>query len=73
MTKTPPPPTLKLVPTPLERRSGRDRRRVDTLLPGEPERRRSVEPRKPDVRELALSDAEWAELLSQAGGLRGGA
>lgn len=49
-----------------DRRSGKDRRRVDLRLPGEHERRRSVEPRKPEVRELDLSESQWADLQAQA-------
>lgn len=48
-----------------ERRSGKDRRRVDLRLPGEHERRRSVEPRKPEVRELELSESQWAGLQAR--------
>lgn len=59
-------PNAKPVPPAAERRSGKDRRRVDLRLPGEPERRRSVEPRQPEVRELDLSESQWAELQAQA-------
>lgn len=48
-----------------ERRAGKDRRRVDLRLPGEPERRRHVEPRKPEVQELELTESQWAELQAQ--------
>jgi hypothetical protein len=45
-----------------ERRSGQDRRRVDKGPPGLRDRRRSVEPRRPDVAEIELSAAEWQAL-----------
>jgi hypothetical protein len=45
-----------------ERRSGKDRRLVDTGPHGRHERRRHLEPRRPEVVELELSDSEWAEL-----------
>jgi hypothetical protein len=48
-----------------DRRSGKDRRRVDLRLPGEPERRRLVEPRKPEVQELDLTESQWADLQDQ--------
>ncbi len=62
-----------------ERRSGKERRRRDTLAPGLPERRRSIEPRKPEVQELELSPSQWADLenlaapkKSEKGGKSGG-
>jgi len=48
-----------------ERRSGQDRRRVEQGPPGLRDRRRLVEPRRPDVAEIELSAAEW-EALHQA-------
>jgi hypothetical protein len=47
-----------------ERRSGQDRRRVDKGPPGGHERRRSVEPRRPEVEEIDMSPSEW-DALSQ--------
>lgn len=40
---------------PCERRSGKDRRQTEAGPPDKHERRRSVEPRQPEVRELHLS------------------
>lgn len=48
---------------PTERRSGQDRRRAESSgPPGGRERRRNVEPRKPDVAELDLSPSQWDAL-----------
>jgi hypothetical protein len=47
---------------PTERRSGQDRRRVDSGPPGRHDRRRGVEARKPDVVEVDMSNSEWAAL-----------
>lgn len=58
----PPPPPRP----PADRRSGKDRRRKELLPPGNPERRRSIEPRQPDVVELELSPSQWAELEQAA-------
>ncbi|HNW64827.1 MAG TPA: hypothetical protein PKJ32_17590 [Piscinibacter sp.] len=49
-----------------ERRSGTDRRRADKGPPGRVDRRRVVEPRKPEVAELDVSDSEWGALTEQA-------
>ena len=49
-----------------DRRSGADRRRVDKGPPGRVDRRRVVEPRKPEVAELNLTDSEWGALTEQA-------
>lgn len=43
-----------------ERRSGMDRRVRDVAIPKGCDRRRGVEPRKPEVREIAPSDSLWA-------------
>lgn len=48
-----------------DRRSGVDRRRVDKGPPGARERRRLVEPRRPEVAELEMSEAEWAQLSAE--------
>ena len=45
-----------------DRRSGADRRQVDSLPPGKIDRRRSVDARKPDVLELDMSNSEWTAL-----------
>jgi hypothetical protein len=44
---------------PAERRSGHDRRRHESAPPGSWERRRSIEPRKPDVAELEITPSQW--------------
>lgn len=51
-------------PPPEERRSGADRRKVDKGPPGGRERRVTIEPRKPDVREVELTPSEWAALTA---------
>ena len=44
-----------------DRRSGKDRRKNDRGLPrGIAERRRAIEPRKPEVVELDLTESQWA-------------
>jgi hypothetical protein len=48
--------------TPIDRRSGKDRRKLEKGPPGTHDRRRSVEPRKPEVVELDLSPSEWGAL-----------
>lgn len=45
-----------------ERRSGADRRQKEVLEADKRERRRSIEPRKPEVAEIELSAEEWAAL-----------
>ena len=45
-----------------DRRSGKDRRKLDVVPSGKPERRRSVESRKPEVVELDMSTSEWGAL-----------
>ncbi|MBV8125845.1 MAG: hypothetical protein JOY60_07075 [Burkholderiaceae bacterium] len=47
---------------PLNRRSGHDRRKFDMSLEPRFERRRGVEPRKPELTELDLSLHEWEQL-----------
>jgi hypothetical protein len=49
-----------------DRRSGADRRRIDKGPPGRVDRRRVVEPRRPEVAELNLTDSEWGALTEQA-------
>ena len=53
-----------------ERRSGEDRRKLDQGPPGKHERRRSMEPRKPEVVELDMTDSEWAALNGKPIGLK---
>ncbi len=43
---------------PGDRRSGKDRRQTEAGPPDKHERRRSIEPRQPEVRELHLSPEE---------------
>jgi hypothetical protein len=49
-----------------DRRSGQDRRKVDKGPPSGRERRVHLEPRRPEVSELDLSNSEWAALQEQA-------
>lgn len=52
-----------------DRRSGVDRRQVDVGPRfGERERRRRPDPRKPEVEEIALSDAEWERAFGKPDG-----
>jgi len=50
-----------------ERRIGADRRRRDAGPPGGWERRRNVEPRKPEVTELEFTPSQWDALQGDAG------
>jgi len=45
-----------------ERRSGRDRRKLDKGSPVGRERRISVEPRKPEITEVEITPSEWGAL-----------
>jgi hypothetical protein len=45
-----------------DRRSGRDRRKVDKGPPGGRERRVSLEPRMPEVTESEMTPSEWDRL-----------
>jgi hypothetical protein len=45
-----------------DRRTGRDRRRVDKGSPTGRERRVSVEPRQPEVAEIELTAEQWAAM-----------
>ncbi len=47
-----------------ERRRGRDRRHLDALPPKGLERRRGIEPRRPEVTELAVTPSQWADLVA---------
>jgi hypothetical protein len=46
----------------VERRSGKDRRVADLPPPNGRERRRTAEPRKPEVTELDLTQSQWNKL-----------
>jgi hypothetical protein len=59
-------PAIPRVGQAADRRAGVDRRKEDLPRPGLPERRRSVESRKPDVREIEMSNSDWARLDSAA-------
>jgi hypothetical protein len=48
--------------TQMERRSGTDRRSVEGNPPVRWERRRGVEPRKPEVVELEMTASQWDAL-----------
>jgi hypothetical protein len=58
MSKHPP----RHTPVATDRRSGQDRRTRDGGNPKGADRRRSIEPRGPEVREVALSPEEWQKL-----------
>jgi hypothetical protein len=50
--------------SPADRRSGADRRIADKgPTSGRPERRRSVEPRMPEVVEIEMSISQWSALI----------
>jgi hypothetical protein len=44
------------------RRSGKDRRQVDEGPPTRVERRKTPEPRQPDVAEIELTESQWGAL-----------
>jgi hypothetical protein len=48
-----------------ERRSGKDRRQSEAKTYKGPERRRHIEPRKPVVTELDLSQTQWDALQEE--------
>ncbi len=50
----------------VNRRTGADRRSKDLPPPTGGERRRSIEPRKPEVTEVEISADQWAALQAQA-------
>lgn len=51
----------------IDRRSGKDRRVQDGNPPaGMRERRYAIEPRRPDVTELQLTDSQWGALSDAA-------
>lgn len=45
-----------------DRRAGKDRRQKELAPPGGRERRRNLEPRKPDVAEIDLTSSQWDAL-----------
>jgi hypothetical protein len=45
-----------------DRRAGKDRRQIESGPPGGRERRRNVEPRKPEVEEIDLTLSQWDAL-----------
>jgi hypothetical protein len=49
-----------------ERRSGNDRRRRESTPPASWERRRAIEPRKPEVAELEMTTSQWDALHDHA-------
>lgn len=55
---------------PRDRRTGKDRRVVDSGPPGKVERRRSVEQRSPEVVEREMSSSEWGDLQTRPQPLR---
>jgi hypothetical protein len=59
-------PQLAAPVIPTERRSGRDRRQRDEAPPGGRDRRRGLEPRRPEVMELELTPSQWDALHEAA-------
>jgi hypothetical protein len=55
-------------PGSIERRSGNDRRRRESVPPASWERRRAIEPRKPEVAELEMTPSQWDLLLDEESG-----
>ena len=53
-------------PTPAERRSGKDRRQREDAPPGGRERRRGIEPRRPEVIEVDITPSQWDALQDAA-------
>jgi hypothetical protein len=56
----------KSQPGSIERRSGNDRRRLESAPPASWERRRAIEPRKPEVAELEMTTSQWDALNDDA-------
>jgi hypothetical protein len=56
----------KSQPGSIERRTGNDRRRRETSPPASWERRRAIEPRKPEVAELEMTPSQWDALHDDA-------
>lgn len=61
MTQDPIPPARGATPA-ADRRTGHDRRKRDELPDGWRDRRRHVEPRKPEVVELDMTASQWAAI-----------
>jgi hypothetical protein len=57
-------PVASAAPATVERRSGKDRRVVDIPPPKGRERRRTAEPRKPEVTEIDMTQSQWGRLNS---------
>jgi hypothetical protein len=53
---------------PVERRSGVDRRQHEGSPPFKAERRRGIEPRRPEVTELEMTPSQWDTLHSDLPG-----
>lgn len=49
----------------VERRSGKDRRVADKPPPAGRERRRTAEPRKPEVTEIDMTQSQWSRLAEK--------
>jgi hypothetical protein len=60
--KKPAAPAVSAAPATVERRSGKDRRVVDLPPPKGRERRRTAEPRKPEVTEIDMTQSQWGRL-----------
>jgi hypothetical protein len=60
--KKPAAPVASAAPATAERRSGKDRRVVDIPPPKGRERRRTAEPRKPEVTEIDMTQSQWGRL-----------
>jgi hypothetical protein len=56
----------KSQPASIERRTGNDRRHRETSPPASWERRRAIEPRKPEVAELEMTTSIWDALHDDA-------
>jgi hypothetical protein len=57
------PPDAKAKASPVDRRSGVDRRKEDKGPPGKHDRRLTLESRQPEVVEIELSNSAWIALL----------
>jgi hypothetical protein len=65
MKKTPAAPQTAAAQRTVERRSGKDRRVADLPPPNGRERRRTAEPRKPEVTEIDMSPSQWTRLVDK--------
>ena len=58
---------MKPLSTPAaDRRSGKDRRQRDDAPPSGRERRRGIEPRRPEVAEVEITPSQWDALQDAA-------